>query len=92
MPRWQNLHRMVCRFPGIPGDTIIRPNMIDHQDGGTIKFYTVSDFRSRNINATPLRRDVVLRTIRLTGANSDITEHLKINGAMVTRTLSQLLP
>lgn len=93
MPKWENLHRMVVRLSDIPGDAIIRPNMMDHQTGGnTIKFYTVNDFRSRNIMATPLRKDAVLNAIRSTGANTNITEHLRINGLPATRTLSQMLP
>jgi hypothetical protein len=92
MPRWQNMHSMVLRLHNIPGDAIIRPNMLDWQTGGSIRFYTVSDFRSRNINATPLRRRAVMDAIRDTGANTNITEHIRVNGCPVTRTLKDMLP
>jgi len=89
MPKWQNLHKFVHRFPEIPGDAIIRPNMLDHANGtDKIKFYTVRDFRSRELRATPLRRDVVLKAIRATGANWNIDEHFPGGHA----SLSSLLP
>jgi hypothetical protein len=89
MPKWQNLHKFVLRFPEIPGDAIIRPNMLDHNNGtDKIKFYTVTDFRSRELRATPLRRNVVMTAIMATGANANITEHF--TGG--TATLSSLLP
>ena len=87
--KWENLHRFVTRFTDIPGDAIIRPNMLDHNNGAdTIKFYRISDFRARRLGATPLRRNVVMGAIGATGANSNITEHF----AGTSRTLSALLP
>ena len=89
MPKWENLHKFVSRFQEIPGDAIIRPNMLDHANGtSTIKFYTVSDFRSRSLNANPLRRSVVLGAISSQGANRDILEHYP--GGQ--KSLSDLLP
>jgi hypothetical protein len=89
MPKWQNLRKFVSRFPDVPGDAIIRPNMLDHNNGTeTIKFYTVTDFRARGLNAKPLRRGVVLAAIAGAGGNINITEHF--NGG--TDTLSNLLP
>jgi hypothetical protein len=90
MPKWENLHRFVTRFPDIPGDAIIRPNMLDHNSGAdTIKFYRISDFRARRLGATPLKRGVVMAAIGATGANSNIDEVLPGN---VRRSLSSLLP
>ena len=90
MPKWENLHRFVVRFGDVPGDAIIRPNMLDHANGtSTIKFYRVSDFRLNELRAKPLSRTVVMNTIRATGANVNITEHLP---GGVTKTLSELLP
>ncbi len=69
MPKWENLHKFVTRFPDIPGDAIIRPNMLDHKNGtDTIKYYRVSDFRARRLLATPLRRRVVIDAISATAA------------------------
>ena len=90
MPKWENLHKFVTRFPEIPGDAIIRPNMLDHNNGAdNIKYYRISDFRARKLAATPLKRNVVINAISATGANFNITEHLP---AGVQRTLSSLLP
>ena len=89
MPKWQNLHKWVRRFSEIPGDAIIRPNMLDHNNGtDKVKFYTVRDFRARELRATPLRRSVVMNAIAATGANSTITEHFTGGSA----TMSSLLP
>ena len=77
VPKWENLYKFVTRFPAIPGDAIIRPNMLDHKDGTDIvKYYRVSDFRSRGLMATPLRRQVVLNAITATGANANIDERM----------------
>lgn len=74
-PTWQNLHTFVTLLPEIPGDAIIRPNMLDYRDNdGTIKYYRVSDFRSRKLAATPLKRNVVLSLISGCYANNDIVE------------------
>jgi hypothetical protein len=91
MPKWENLHRFVCRFPDIPGDAIIRPNMLDciKDPDKMIKYYRISDFRARKLSATPLKRAVVMGAITSTGANSNITEHLP---GGVTKTLSAMLP
>lgn len=76
MPKWENLQRFVTVMTQIPGNAIIRPNMLDHNNGtDTIKYYRVADFRHRGLLATPLRRDVVLNAIR--PSNEDITEHFR---------------
>jgi hypothetical protein len=89
MPKWENLHKFVARFPDIPGDAIIRPNMLDHANGtDKIKFYRVRDFRARELRATPLRRTAVLDAIKATGANWNIEEHFTGGHA----SMSSLLP
>jgi hypothetical protein len=76
-PEWQNLQKFVIQFSEIPGDALIRPNMRDHNDGAdTIKFYRVSDFRMRGVQATPLSRRVVINAIQSTGANTALDENL----------------
>lgn len=77
MPKWENLYRFVTRFPEIPGDAIIRPNMLDwvQDTDKKIKFYRLSDFRSRGLAATPLKKNVVMSAIRITGANATIKEN-----------------
>jgi hypothetical protein len=88
-PEWQNLHRFVRRFREIPGDAIIRPDMLDHNNGtGTIKYYRVSEFRSQQLRATPLRKSVVLGAIGAAGANTNFSETWPGN----QKAFSDLLP
>jgi hypothetical protein len=89
-PKWENIYRFVSRYHQIPGDAIIRPNMLDHNNGtDTIKYYRVSDFRSQQLRATPLRKSVVLGAIGATGANIIFSEKWPVGKE---RPFSDLLP
>jgi len=87
MPKWENLQRFVTLKQEIPCQAIIRPNMLDHNNGtDTIKYYRVGDFRSRGLLASPLRKADVLGQIA--PANYNITERFRGG----TDTLSNMLP
>lgn len=56
-PRTQDMFRFVGLFREIPGDALIRPNLLDRTEADKkIKFYRVADFRAMGTGATPVKK------------------------------------
>lgn len=63
MPTAEDLQRFVQAFPQIPGNAIIRPDLLDESKYKQVVFYTVADFRANHLNATPLTQQEVRRVV-----------------------------
>jgi hypothetical protein len=73
-PSPDNLLSFVRAFPQIPGNAIVRPDLLDRTRGDKkVFFYRVAEFRAMGLGATPLGRGQVLAALP-PFANRDMNE------------------
>ena len=86
MPQWRDLHNFVKKFDEVPGDAIIRPNLLDLKDAdGKVKFYLVQDFRTSGLQARPLGRAQVVKKVKDVNPSFDVAPNLDKNKGWINR-------